>query len=150
MSPDVAAPARVAGLATWRISRLHVHAHRLLADRLAAEGYRGFHYRLLAALAESGEASQIALGKHTGLDRSDVTVAIDELAVLGLVVRSPDPADRRRNIITLTPEGVAELAALDSIVSDVQDELLAPLSARERALFDRLLDALLETGRATD
>lgn len=150
MSPDVIAPARVAGLATWRISRLHARAHRLLADRLAAEGYRGLHYRLLAALAESGEASQIALGQRTGLDRSDVTVAIDQLAGLGLVVRSPDPADRRRNIITLTPEGVAQLAALDRIVSGVQDELLAPLPAHDRAQFDRLLDALLETGNATD
>jgi DNA-binding MarR family transcriptional regulator len=147
MSPDLenAAPARVSTLITWRISRLSQRAHRLLAGRLAAEGFSGHQYRLLAALAEAGAASQAELGRRTGLDRSDVTGGIDVLVDRDLVERTADPDDRRRNIITLTPAGTAALETLDDIVTAVQDELLTGLSETDRRHFDRLLDQLLES-----
>jgi DNA-binding MarR family transcriptional regulator len=57
----------------------------------AAHDLRGYHYRLLATLAEDGPTSQ------ADLDHSDVTAAINDLAGRGLVVRAPDPADRRHS-----------------------------------------------------
>lgn len=113
--------------------------------RLAAEGFSGHQYRLLAALAEAGAASQAELGRRTDLDRSDVAGGIDLLADRDLVVRTRDPGDRRRNIITMTPAGTAALETLDDIVTAVQDELLAGLSETDRNHFDRLLDRLLES-----
>jgi len=143
--PDDAAPARISPLTTWRISRLHQRAHRLLSGRLAAEGASGHQYRLLAALVEAGAASQAELGRRTGLDRSDVAGGIDLLADRNLVVRTPDPDDKRRNVITPTPAGTAALETLDGIVSAVQHELLAGLSEADRRHFDRILDRLLES-----
>jgi MarR family transcriptional regulator, lower aerobic nicotinate degradation pathway regulator len=40
------------------------------------DGLRGYHYRLLAGLDEWGPASQAALGRGTGIDRSDITAAL--------------------------------------------------------------------------
>jgi DNA-binding MarR family transcriptional regulator len=139
-----AVPARLTQKPTWLISQTSMHAHRLLTDGLATAGSRGYHYRLLAALQEFGPASQARLGRRTGMDRSDVVAALNELAGHGLVERAPDPADRRRNIITITPAGAAHLRRLDSLLDDVQDELLAPLSPAERRQLIHLLTRVLE------
>jgi DNA-binding MarR family transcriptional regulator len=144
MTPaDSAAPARLTDKPTWLISQVSTHAHRLLTERLAAVGARGYHYRLLAALEEFGPASQASLGRRTSMDRSDVVAAINDLARLGQVERAPDPADHRRNVITLTPAGTAHLKRLDGLLTDVQDELLAPLSSGERDQLTRMLSRVL-------
>jgi len=113
-----------------------------LADAFAAEGVRGYHFRLLAALEQYGPASQADLGRHTGIDRSDVVASLNDLVASGLARREPDPADRRRNIVTMTKHGATALAHLDSVLDDVQDAVLAPLTANERKSFVRLLTKL--------
>jgi DNA-binding MarR family transcriptional regulator len=137
-------PARLMAKPSWLISEVSRLAHPLLTDRLAAAGSRGYHYRVLAALAEFGPASQAGLGRHTAMDRSDVAAAVSELAGRGLAARAPDPADRRRNVISITPAGAAHLGRLDEILAGVQDELLAPLSRAERQQLIELLSRILE------
>jgi DNA-binding MarR family transcriptional regulator len=142
--PADAMPARVRAMPTWLISRAYAHAHRLLAEGFAAAGSRGYHFRLLAALEEFGPASQATLGRRTAIDRSDVVAAINELAGQGFVERSADPDDRRRNVITITKAGRTQLRALDKALAGVQERLLGPLSASERAKLVELLTRVLE------
>jgi MarR family transcriptional regulator, lower aerobic nicotinate degradation pathway regulator len=144
MTADDARPAALTQKPTWLISEVSRVAHRLLTDKLATAGSRGYHYRLLAALQEFGPASQASLGRHTGMDRSDVVASVNELASCGLVDRSPDPADRRRNIITITHAGAAHLRRLEGLLADVQDQLAAPLSPAERHQLIRLLTQILD------
>jgi MarR family transcriptional regulator, lower aerobic nicotinate degradation pathway regulator len=139
-----AMPSRVAEMPTWLISRAYAHSHRLLVEGFASAGVRGYHYRLLAALEEFGPASQAALGRRTSIDRSDVVAVLNDLAARGLIQRSPDPDDRRRNVITITPAGTEQLRALDEVVAGVQEKLLAPLSPADRTRLVRLLTAVLE------
>lgn len=141
---DDATPARLMGKPSWLMTQTAMHAHRLVSEGLAAADARGYHYRLLAALEEFGPASQAALGRRTGIDRSYVVEAVNELADRGLVERARDPEDRRRNIITITPAGVRQLWRLDEVLAGIQDELLAPLSADERDELARLLRKVLE------
>ena len=136
-------PARLTAKPTWLISQTAAHAHRLLAATFTAAGTRGYHYRLLAALQEFGPASQASLGRRSGIDRSDVVAALNELGRRGLVERTPDPADHRRNIVTITPAGAACLDQLENLVAGVQDELLAPLSPEDRDQLIRLLSRVL-------
>jgi MarR family transcriptional regulator, lower aerobic nicotinate degradation pathway regulator len=137
-------PAMLMGKPSWLISEVSRLAHPLLTDKLATAGSRGYHYRLLAALQEFGPASQASLGRHTGMDRSDVAAAVTELTGRGLAGRAPAPADRRRNVITITPAGTAHLRRLDELLADVQDELLASLSPAERQQLIRLLNRILD------
>jgi DNA-binding MarR family transcriptional regulator len=141
---DDAPPSRLAEKPTWLISETSRHAHRLLTEKLAEAGSRGYDYRLLAALQEFGPASQARLGRRAGMDRSDVAAVLNDLASRGLAERSADPADGRRNVITITPAGTAHLRRLDELMADVQDELLAPLSPAEREQLITLLTRVLE------
>ncbi|MPZ80199.1 MAG: MarR family transcriptional regulator [Actinophytocola sp.] len=140
MSP----PSRLSSLPSWLLTQLARHAQRLVSAGFAGAGARGYHYRLLAALREFGPTSQAELGRWCAIDRSDVVAAINELAAAGYVSRSPDPVDRRRNIVEITPAGERQAARLDEAVDGVQDELLAPLSAAERRQLTALLGRLLD------
>jgi DNA-binding MarR family transcriptional regulator len=115
----------------------------LLTDAFAAEGVRGYHFRLLAALDQYGPASQADLGRHTGIDRSDVVATLNDLVARGFARREPDHVDRRRNVITITKRGAGALERLDAILDDVQDAVLSPLTANERKTFVRLLAKLI-------
>jgi DNA-binding MarR family transcriptional regulator len=130
------------------VTQLAVHAHRLSAEGFGAVGARGYHYRILAALDEFGAASQAELGRRTTMDRSDVVAAINEMAEQGLVERSPDPDDRRRNVVTLTRAGDRQLRRLDEALDKVQDDLLGPLADEDRQTLTRLLTRLLTHHRA--
>lgn len=133
---------RVAGRPTWLLSRANARSQRLLADAFAAEGVRGYHFRLLAALDQYGPASQADLGRHTGIDRSDVVATLNDLVRAGLAERAPDPTDRRRNVVTLTAQGATTLERLDAVLDGVQGAVLAPLTANERKTLVRLLAKL--------
>jgi MarR family transcriptional regulator, lower aerobic nicotinate degradation pathway regulator len=134
-------PERMRDRPTWLISRAYARASGLLQEGFAqgGDGLRGYHYRLLAALEESGPASQAALGRGTGIDRSDVTAALVDLEGRGLVRRDVNQEDRRRNVVSITAAGARRLEALDSVVDEVQERLLAPLSDDERRQFITLM-----------
>jgi MarR family transcriptional regulator, lower aerobic nicotinate degradation pathway regulator len=139
-------PTRLRDRPTWLISRAYARSTGLLNAGFESRGngLRGYHYRLLAALDEWGPASQADLGRNTGIDRSDVTAALAELETRGLIERSVDPEHRRRNIVTLTPEGVEQLSDLDAVVDAIQDELMAPLTVAQRRQFVALIRRLLD------
>jgi MarR family transcriptional regulator, lower aerobic nicotinate degradation pathway regulator len=129
---------------SWLLSEASLHSHRLLTAAFASAGSRGYHYRLLAALREYGPASQTRLGRRTGIDESDVVAAVNELAAGGYVSRTPDPEDRRRNIVAITAGGAARFRRLDKVLVQVQDELLRPLSSAERELLIDFLRRVLQ------
>ena len=133
---------RIAGQPTWLLSRANARAQTILRDAFDAEGVRGYHFRLLAALDEHGPASQADLGRSTGIDRSDVVATLNDLVAGGLAVRRPDPADGRRNVVAITAGGTAVLQRLDAVLARVQDAVLAPLTDRERTTLVRLLSKL--------
>ena len=139
-----AAPSRLMQMPSWLLSEAALHAHRLLTAAFASAGSRGYHYRLLAALREYGPASQARLGRRTGIDESDVVAALNELAAGGYVKRTPDPEDRRRNIVAITAAGAARFRRLDKVLVQVQDELLRPLSTAERELLIDFLRRVLQ------
>jgi MarR family transcriptional regulator, lower aerobic nicotinate degradation pathway regulator len=145
------APARLKDRPTWLISRAYARSSGLLNAGFDAHGrgLRSYHYRLLAALDEWGPASQADLGRSTGIDRSDVTAALAELESRNLIERTVDPDNKRRNIVTLTPEGVERLHDLDIVVGTIQDELLAPLTATQRRQFITLISRLLDDSGQT-
>ncbi|PZG01372.1 MarR family winged helix-turn-helix transcriptional regulator [Nonomuraea aridisoli] len=136
-------PARLRALPSRLVNQVATAANRLVDRALAGAGARRYHFALLAALEEFGPASQAALGRRTGIDRSDIVATVNELVARGFVERSPDPGDRRRNIVTVTPEGVRHLQELDRLLAGVQDELLASLSADERDRLVALLTRVL-------
>ena len=142
-------PHRLQSRPSWLLGQAAARASALLAAGFAehGEGLRGYHYRLLASLDQWGPSSQADLGRDTGIDRSDVTAVLAELEARGLVKREVDPDHRRRKIVSITRPGSATLRRLDGMLDDVQQELLAPLSATQQKQFVAIISRLSEVER---
>ena len=136
-------PGRLQRLPSRLLNLAAGYAQRLVGDRLATLDSRKWHYATLAALAEFGPDSQSGLSDRTGIYRSDLVATINELTARGLVVRAPDPADRRRNAITLTDAGRRHLKQLDALIAQGEAEFLAPLSETDRAELIRILKLIV-------
>ncbi|MET8503431.1 MarR family transcriptional regulator [Streptomyces sp. NPDC004787] len=134
-----ATPPALLDLSTYLLSRVGKTARGRLATRLAGRGLRLWDMAVLAALADFGPHAQRELVVRLGVDASDMTKVIDQLAAAGWVERARDPRDRRRVSVSLTPAGRTALAELDAEARAVQDEVLAPLDAEERRALHALL-----------
>ncbi|SDO23590.1 DNA-binding transcriptional regulator, MarR family [Streptomyces sp. cf386] len=137
-------PDRLRRRASRLLSQLTMRSDRLIGEGLARADARRWHYAVLASLEEYGPGSQAELSGRSGIYRSDMVGVLNELAERDLVERAPDPGDRRRNIITISPQGRRRLRRLDKVLDDLHDELLAPLSPAERDELVRLLTRLLD------
>jgi DNA-binding MarR family transcriptional regulator len=128
-------PNRLWQLPSWLLGQAALRGQRITAARFDVLGMRRQHFAILSALADGGPASQAELARE---------LRIGELERAGLVRRAREASDRRRNAVSLTPAGVYALGQLDAQVEDAQRELLAPLSAAERAQLVWLLTRLVE------
>jgi MarR family transcriptional regulator, lower aerobic nicotinate degradation pathway regulator len=133
------APDRLRRLPSWLVGQLNAQARRTLGAVFAAHDMHRSHYALLAALAQFGPQSQAELSQHSGLDRSDVVRWVDELADRRLVAREQDRADRRRNVVSISPAGRRLVERLDLEIGAAQEQLLAALSRTERRQLITLL-----------
>jgi DNA-binding MarR family transcriptional regulator len=107
--------------------------------RIEQEGFEAHHYSLLAMLGEGAKETQATIADALALDPSRLVALLDSLEDRGLVVRQRDPHDRRRHVVSITPDGKRQLQRLRSIANQLEDEFFAPLDAEERADFHRLL-----------
>lgn len=76
------------------------------------------------------------------VDAPYTTVVVDDLESRGLVERRPDPQDRRRKIVAVTPAG-RRLARRAGDVLDDPPPVFAVLPAEDLAHLDRIMQLLL-------
>ncbi|GAB3996823.1 hypothetical protein GCM10029992_18030 [Glycomyces albus] len=106
------------------------HASRILGDALAEIGARKYHFAVLASLDEFGPSSQAQLSDRTGIYRSDLVATVNELAADGYVRRASDPADRRRNVVSVTGAGDERRRQIAAVLASTNDAILAPSTPR--------------------
>ncbi len=135
-------PARLAALTTYRLSQTAKLAKRDLDASLADRGMRLRHLAVLALLDEA-PAAQLEVGRRLDLDPSDVTATVDDLQARGWVTRTPDRADRRRKVVTLTRRGEGTLSELDEMAHRLADTLLEAVPPRRRAQLHSDLGRIL-------
>lgn len=106
---------------------------------LAPLGLKVRPYSVLSLACSGVDPSQRELAEFLMLDASQIVGIVDELERAGLVARTPDPADRRSNVITATPAGQKLYARARKAAKAAEEEALAGLDVAERAELLRLL-----------
>jgi DNA-binding MarR family transcriptional regulator len=122
-----------------RITRRLIDAERPL---LAELGLSMWGYIALSHLAHAPAETQLALAQAISYDKTRLIGLLDELEANGLITRTPDPADRRARIISLTAAGTKRRAAARRAIRKMEDGVLADLSAAERTRLRRTLTRL--------
>ncbi|MFI1761264.1 MarR family winged helix-turn-helix transcriptional regulator [Streptomyces sp. NPDC020800] len=136
--PEAPLPA-IRVLPSWHLGRAAARGRALVAEALAAEGMKMWHHVVLSAVRDLAPVAQADLGRSVGLDPKDLVGVLNDLQSAGLVVRAPDPKDRRKNAVSLTDGGDRLLTRCEEAARRANDELLAPLSTSERDQFMGLL-----------
>ena len=61
----------------------------------------------------------------------------------GLITREPDPHDRRRAIVTLTPTALAVRGDIQELRQEIATDALAGFTNQERVTFNGMIDRLV-------
>ena len=123
--------------------RLSILSNRL--TRAAARVYsRRFRlsapeWRTMAVLGRYGAMNANSVVDRTAMDKVRVSRAVARLTAAGHITRRVDPADHRRAILDLTPQGTSTYHEIVPWLRAVQEEILAGLGAGERDTLEKVL-----------
>jgi DNA-binding MarR family transcriptional regulator len=135
-----------------RLGYLLKHAHLALGERtgpaLALYGINGRELAVLAVLDDDEAPAQQQAADRLGVDRTTMVALVDELSAKGLVERRPDPDDRRRNLVHLTPAGRRARDEGTRAATAAEDAFLAPLTPAERDRLRDMLERVLRLDRS--
>ena len=99
---------------------------------------------MLAHLREHNPIPQQELGEMLCVDANNLVLLLNDIESRGFAYRRRDPTDRRRHLVEITDEGLAAFERAERGIESVEDEVLASLTANERAELQSLLTKALE------
>jgi MarR family transcriptional regulator, 2-MHQ and catechol-resistance regulon repressor len=130
-----------------------LHRAGALADALitrVARRYRLSHAALNALAVIEGAGGPVPTGQVSAemhVSTATMTTVLDTLERNGYILRQPDPVDRRRVLVDITP---AAQAVLDQVLPDVQQLVTATLSPLDDQTLHMLLQALAAANDALE
>ncbi len=109
---------------------------------LAAHEVSMWGYSVLTALDDTPVRTQAALAEAIGADKSRIIGTLDELQQSGLIERTPDPADRRVRLLSITPQGRRVRRTVRKEIQAQEEQVLTALAPADRKTFVRILQEL--------
>ena len=116
-----------------------------LALQQAGSDLTATQSEVIEVLVHQGPMSQTELGAQLVCTKGNVSRLLDRMQAKGLLRRDPDPASRRRVVISLTEAGSAAYQAaepvLEALLTTIRDLYQEDEAAQLTALLQRLADA---------
>ena len=145
--PDVDPSAKhITGRVIRLASLFQERFNRAYEAAFAKLGLNESDFGVLAPLRRAGEPFELTpteLARHRMITSGGMTAAIDKLERKGLVVRVPNPADRRGTLVRLTAEGRTLIDEAMVLHTDCEQRLVAPLGEDDARELQRILRRLL-------
>lgn len=146
-TPAFAGPTAVTTLvysrAGYMISRLHQMADSVFVEEMKDFDITPRQYGTLVTISAYPGTDQAGITSYIGSDRSTTGGIVDRLVARDLVVRQPDPSDRRVKRLFITGKGTALLDESREALRNVQQRMLDPLSSTERESFVEMMGRLI-------
>lgn len=114
---------RLADTVSRQFSRIYKERHGLTRPE----------WRTLSGLGQRGTMTATELGEQSAMHKTKVSRAVAELERRRWLMRTPDEKDRRVEHLVLTKAGLAAYREMVPLAKAFERELLARLSAEERA-----------------
>jgi DNA-binding MarR family transcriptional regulator len=148
LGPGVPPVRRVTAALARRFNQICV---TLSADSVATANLTPMQFAVLAYLNKrDGQPGidQNGLAARLGVERSHVSLLVEDLGNRGLVERRVNGADRRARILRLTPKGEGVFERLRKQNAAANERVLDPLTAKERELFFDMLIQVIKRNTA--
>lgn len=130
------------------LADLFLRASRVIRGRwrenLIPLGITPHQSRVLSLLshAENQGMRNSHLAERLHIAARSTTEVVDQLEAKELVIRTPDPADRRATLIALSPSGKAQIGELTRLRRESMDGYFEKLPVDDRKELTRLLEIL--------
>ncbi|MGO1305684.1 MarR family winged helix-turn-helix transcriptional regulator [Sphingomonas parapaucimobilis] len=125
-----------------RYSRIYLRFHRLLDRQMAAQGASLARTKMLHFIANNAPVRAADVADWFDLAPRTVTQAIDTMERDSLVVRVPDPDDRRAKRLDITEHGRQVLRQTEPLRRTLIAQAFGLLSDEEIEQFARILDKM--------
>jgi DNA-binding MarR family transcriptional regulator len=127
------------------VTRLFREQNRRYGRVVEPFGVSAEQAHLLALLwTHGGALSMTELGAQTALSSGTLSAAIDRMEAAGLAQRRPDPDDKRGVRVEAARWPAARRERLERALLATEDDILAPLSSRERGALAKLIERVLD------
>jgi len=134
------APATKPGYLVNRASRLFA---RIGEARLRVLDLGVAYLPVFAALGGGAALSQRDLAAHAQIEQPTMAQLLARMDRAGLLVRTPDPADKRSSLISLSPLARSKIDPGRAVLMQGNAEALAGFSPEEEATLRALLERLI-------
>lgn len=115
---------------------------RSLETTLSPFGITAGQWNAMNQLEENGAMTQKELAELLKKEQATVARLLDRLVKRGLVKRTPNPEDRRANIIENTPQASELLVEIEPHVVAQADQIAKGISDKELAVFFDVLEII--------
>lgn len=125
-----------------QLSRSYYAFKRAAAKRMEAFGLTPEQFSVLSELAKQDGVSQKQLALVTERDQTTIGKILDKLGKKELIVRTPDPRDRRAVLLLMTREGRDIVDRLEPELDQLQLEAFRGLSREQIELLKETLETI--------
>lgn len=129
-----------APLLLYVVKQLELATRARLDAVLKESGVTALQYTALSVLERRPTMSAADLARASFVRAQSAADLIGALERRGLIERRIDPDNRRRMLISLTPEGRTFLDTYDPRVEELEEQMLADLGPEDREAFRTFLD----------
>ncbi|MDX8052801.1 MarR family transcriptional regulator [Lentzea sp. BCCO 10_0798] len=127
----------------WLLHRATQRVGAAYSDEIAKFGISLRGQLVLQTLAnEEIQRTQLKLGAMLGLDKTTLTSELDKLERAGLIVRVPDPNDRRVRTPVITDKGRELQKEAGDALAEVERAFHSRFSPEEMAIIRKALQDL--------
>lgn len=142
-SAAAAPPEPVEPRISYVIARLERAVRAQINERLKPHGLTTLQYTTLSILERGGELSNAQLARRAYMTPQSMYEVIEALEKKGLVGRTPHPNHRRVFPAALTAKGRKVLAACNTAIDELEEQMLADLTPHQaRSLANGLVSAV--------
>ncbi|ABC22242.1 MarR family winged helix-turn-helix transcriptional regulator [Rhodospirillum rubrum] len=115
-----------------------------IEQRLKPHGIAPAYLPVFFALGPGKPLSQKALAALAAVEQPTMAATLNRMERDGLIERTPDPADRRSSLISLSELASGKLEVVRQATADINARALSSLTEAECATFLTMLEKIIE------
>lgn len=132
----------LSGLVGYNLRRSDVYMREQFLRTLAEWDIRPSQYSVMTLIAANPSVTQSGIAEALSIQRPNLVGIVTRLEKRGLIRRVVSEADRRSQVLSLTPRGRALLDELNGVIAAMDRRVTSCWTEAERATLVSLLQRL--------
>ncbi|NTU89618.1 MAG: MarR family transcriptional regulator [Actinobacteria bacterium] len=122
-----------------------VRQMRVFAERNLSDMNLGFPEQIILMYLAGRECtSQDQIATYFEIDKGAITKTMEKLEEKGMIIRQIDPANKRKKLVTLSPQAEEAIDKMVSAYQDWSQHVCAGISVEEMIQLERTLAIMAE------